>query len=213
MVTANPPASVLAADAFERTVTGGWGAADVGGSWTSVGGAAALSVSGGQGVMTLARGSTRQARLDGFTTTDAVVSVSYSSNVASAGGAASLTLIGREVGTSWYGAIARLESGGMMRMFLVRDNTALGQFVLPGSYVAGQQLNVKVSVTGTSPTTVRGKIWLAGTAEPAAWQATGTDSTAAMQVAGKIGVRANISGSSTIPTTVLRFDNLTATAS
>jgi hypothetical protein len=60
-----------------------------------------------------------------------------------------------------------------MRLYLLRDETSLGTSVLPGSYVVGQQLNLKVSVTGTSPTTVRGKMWLAGGAEPASWQATG----------------------------------------
>ena len=37
-MTAPPPATVLAADAFGRSVTGGWGSADTGGAWTSAAG-------------------------------------------------------------------------------------------------------------------------------------------------------------------------------
>ena len=207
-VTAPPPTNVLAADTFTRTVSNGWGTAETGGAWTAVGGAPSLSVSGGQGVMTLLKGETREARLDQLAATRVEASVLFSSNVASAGGAASLTLIGRRVGSSSYAVRARLEPGGVMRMYLLRDETSLGTYVLPGSYVAGQQLNVKVSVTGTSPTTVRGKMWLAGSTEPAAWQATGTDSTPAMQVPGGVSLRPNVSSSSSIASTVVRFDGL-----
>ena len=46
-VTAPPPATnLLAADAFTRTVSSGWGTAETGGAWTAVGGAPALSVVG-----------------------------------------------------------------------------------------------------------------------------------------------------------------------
>ena len=50
--------------------------------------------------MTLLKGETREARLDGISATSVEASVLFSSNVASAGGAASLTLIGRRVGSS-----------------------------------------------------------------------------------------------------------------
>ena len=194
-VTAPPQTSLLAADTFARTVTGGWGTAETGGPWTSVGGAPALSVSGGRGVMTILKGETREARLDGISVTGVEASVLFSSDVASAGGAASLTLIGRRVGSSWYAARARLEPGGVMRMYLLRNEVPSARR-LPGSYVAGEQLRVKVSVTGTGTTTVRGKMWLAAGAEPVSWQATGTDTTPSMQVAGSVSLRSNVSASS-----------------
>ena len=211
-VTAPPASNVLAADTFTRTVSSGWGTAETGGAWTVVGGTPALSVSGGKGVMTLLKGETREARLDGLSATRVEASVLFSSNVASAGGAASVTLVGRRVGSSWYAARARLEPGGVMRMYLLRDETSLGTYVLPGTYVVGQQLNVKVSVTGTGPTTVRAKMWLAGGPEPTTWQATGTDSTPALQVPGSVTLRPNVSASSTIASTVLRFDDLRVVA-
>ena len=70
--------------------------------------------------------------------------------------------------------------------------TTLSQVNVPGlTYTAApQQLLLRLQVTGTSPTTVRAKVWLAGTAEPAAWLLTSTDSTAGLQAPGGVGVKA-----------------------
>jgi len=135
-VTAPPSTNVLAADTFTRTVSSGWGTAESGGAWTAVGGASSLSVSGGQGVMTLHKGETREAQLSGLSATRAEASVRFSSNVASAGGAASVTLIGRRVGSNWYGVRARLEPGGVMRMYLLprRD---LPRYLCPSRLLRG----------------------------------------------------------------------------
>ena len=57
-----PPTTVLAADAFGRTTTGGWGSADTGGAWTPVSGASSFSVAPGGGRIVLgAAGQTRVA--------------------------------------------------------------------------------------------------------------------------------------------------------
>ena len=99
-----------------------------------------------------------------------------------------------------------------MRMYLLRDETSLGTYVLPGSYVAGQQLNVKVSVTGTSSDGGSREDVAGGRHGAPAWQATGTDSTPALQVPGSVTLRPNVSASSTIASTVLRFDGLRVVA-
>ena len=75
---------------------------------------------------------------------------------------------------------------------------------------AGDKLNVKVQATGTSPTTLRAKVWKVGTAEPAAWGASTTDTTAALQGAGSIGFEAYLSGSATNAPQVASFDDLWA---
>ena len=66
-------------------------------------------------------------------------------------------------------------------------------------------------MTGTSPTTVRAKIWRTGQAEPTAWLSSVTDSTAGLQVAGAIGLQSSLSSAAT-STVVTRFDNFSATA-
>src|SRR5207302_360381 len=48
---------------------------------------------------------------------------------------------------------------------------------------------VRVEFQGTNPTTIRARAWLDGTAEPTSWLLSTTDSTAAEQVSGAIGVR------------------------
>ena len=49
---------------------------------------------------------------------------------------------------------------------------------LPSSvtYGPGTGLEVRLQVVGTSPTTVRVKVWTTGTTEPTTWQRTATDS-------------------------------------
>jgi hypothetical protein len=71
-------------------------------------------------------------------------------------------------------------------------------------------LNVRLQVTGTSPTTLRLKVWPATAAEPAAWQLTGTDSAAGLQVAGAVGVTAYLSSGATNAPIVLRMSGLSA---
>ncbi|MFH4347080.1 hypothetical protein WAJ13_21740, partial [Acinetobacter baumannii] len=83
----------------------------------------------------------------------------------------SWTLIGRQVASDNYSARVRFEAGNTMRVYILRGETAIGaSYVLPGTYTAGTELSVRLQVTGTSPTTVRTKVWRSADAEPAAWQ-------------------------------------------
>ncbi|MBC9227703.1 PKD domain-containing protein [Aeromicrobium sp. zg-636] len=209
-----PPAEdELAADAFGRTVSGGWGTADRGGAWSVSGGAAAFSVSGAAGHISLAPSHTREARLGSVSTENSVSTAVYSVDQASAGGTLSLTALGRVIGSNEYAARIRLEPSGVVRLQLLRNQTELGggSVVIANDYTPGTKLNVKVSVRGTSPTTLGAKAWFAGSAEPANWQLTATDSTAGLQAAGVVGVRAALSSVSTVPTTRFNFDSYRVT--
>lgn len=210
-----PPPDVLASDAFERSATGGWGAADVGGAWTASGGTTApFSVAGGRGLLALAPAQTRTATLGSLSTSDAVVQVAVRADVASAGGAASATVLGRSIGTANYAARLRLDAGGAMRLFLLRGETALGAaggVVLPGTYAPGEAIVVRLSVRGTSPTALAASAWRATRSPPAQWQIQATDTTAGLQAAGQVALRGAISSSSTAPRTVLSFDDLRVT--
>ncbi|MCL3839192.1 PKD domain-containing protein [Aeromicrobium sp. zg-Y1362] len=210
VTVSEPPAEdVLAADAFGRSVTGGWGSADRGGAWTVSGGAAAFSVSDGAGHISLAPSHTREARLGSVSAENAVATAVYSVDQASAGGTLSLTALGRVIGSNEYAARVRLEPGGVVRLQLLRNQTELGggSVVVANSYTPGTKLNVKVSVRGTSPTTLGAKAWFEGSAEPANWQLSATDTTAGLQAAGTVGVRAALSSVSTVPTTRFNFDS------
>ncbi len=207
------PPGAVAFDTFTRSATGSWGTPDVGPAWTTLYGNAAFSVSGGQGVMSLAPTHTREARMGAVSSTRNQVELTLSSDQASAGGTMSVDVIARQVGSAAYSARVRLEPGGAIRLYLLRDQTILpgGNVLLPQRYVAGADVHVRVEATGTSPTTVRAAVWLEGSPEPSGWTASSTDSTAAMQAAGSVGVKGYLSGASTNPTQVLRFDDWAVT--
>jgi hypothetical protein len=67
-----------------------------------------------------------------------------------------------------------------------------------------------MQVVGASPTSLRFKAWPTGTAEPAAWQLTTTDSTTGLQAAGSVGFWTYLSGSATNAPVVVSLDDLTA---
>src|SRR5690606_9942442 len=121
------------------------------------------------------------------------------SETASAGGVASVTVIGRQVGSSTYSARLRFEGSGQGRLYLMRDETLLGGAIhtLSGTYTAGEAIKIKVKVSGTTPTTTAAKIWRASESEPAGWQIEATDSTAGLQAAGFPAIRLSLSAAST----------------
>lgn len=211
-VTAPPAANLLASDAFARTVAaGGWGSADLGGAWALSGGSASFAVADGVGTVSLTPSNTRIARL-GVSAADTVIRVSISADAVATGGAATATVIGRQVGASNYSARVRFEVGGGVRLYLLRDEVALGSYLMPGfTYTPGTVLNVAYSTTGASPTTLAAKVWKSTDPEPAAWQVTATDTTAGMQAAGTVGLMNTLSSASTLGSMVFKWDDLSVT--
>ncbi|WP_158603880.1 lamin tail domain-containing protein [Cryobacterium tepidiphilum] len=209
-----PPAggTDLATDTFERTASGGLGSAETGGAWTVAGSASAYGVSDGAAKITAAGGSNRYAYLNAVSSadTDLRATAWFTRPVSSS---VYVGVIGRQVGSDSYGARAVISSSGSVTLQLQRNtDTILRSASVPGlSYATGDKLAYRLQVTGTAPTTIQAKVWKAGTAEPAAWQATATDSTAALQKAGAIGLYTYLSRSAA-PTNLISFDDLTATS-
>ena len=92
--------------------------------------------------------------------TSTITNVQVSSDVVPTAGAVSATVVGRLVGTTNYSARLRFEPGGVLRMYLLRGETSLngGGYIVPGSYAAGQVVNVSLSVRGTAPTGGFGRV-------------------------------------------------------
>ena len=63
--------------------------------------------------------------------------------------------------------------------------------------------------SGTNPTTISMRAWADGSAEPATWQLTLTDATAALQAPGTVGLRTFLSGTATNAPVVMTFDDFT----
>ncbi|WP_377644494.1 PKD domain-containing protein [Oryzobacter terrae] len=202
-----------ARDAFGRTVTGGWGAADKGGAWTLSGTLSRYSVAGGLGTVNLGVGASATARLTSVAIQDTEITTTVTTDKAPTGGGQYVSVIARSVaGGSEYRGKLLLGSTGAVTAYVTRVDagveTALGSATVTGvTYTPGTVLKVRVQATGTSPTTVRLKVWT-GATEPTAWLLSRTDSTAVLQAAGSVGFYDYVSGSATNAPVVFRHDDL-----
>ncbi len=82
--------------------------------------------------------------------------------------------------------------------------------MLAGAVSPGTTYRVRVQAWGTGTTNLRTRVWAASATEPSTWQLSTTDSTAALQVAGGIALRAYLSGSATNGPMTVSFSDLTA---
>lgn len=218
-VTGPGDSGVLARDAFERRVINGFGTADVGGPWTTTGSGTSYAVDVGTGQLRLASpGGTLNAYLEQVSASAGDLRFSFAADKPATGSGIFLSAIGRRVpGAGAYQAKIVLRSSGAVGVSLVRVDAGGGSEVtlqsainLPGvTYVPGDRMNVRLQVLGTSPTTLNLKVWKVGSTEPSVWQRTATDSTAALQSGGGVGVRAYLSSSSTNAPVLVSIDELT----
>ncbi|MEC5180194.1 PKD domain-containing protein [Arthrobacter sp. CG_A4] len=211
-VTVAPAGGALARDAFARTLASGWGTADTGGAWSVNGSASSYSAGGGLGLMSLIAGRGPSTFLPGVSTTASNSLVTVSFDKIGNGGGSNLGVIGRRVGTEEYRGKVKVSSTGVTTLQLTRlaggAETTLAQVPAGITLTAGQQLQLRVEVTGTGPSTLRARTWRTGTAEPGAWGVTITDSTASLQAAGSTGLMSYLSGSATNAPVLARFDDL-----
>lgn len=212
-VTVGPSVAVLASDDFARTVTSGLGSATTGGVWATNG--SGFSVGGGQGQVRLAAGGQGPwAQLPQVPSTDVDLSARITLDARPNQAAAYAGTIGRRVGTADYRMKVKIDATGAMTLSVVRmagAETTLQSLVVPGpAYVGGTQLSTRLQVTGTSPTTLRAKVWPTAGTEPTAWQVSATDAEPALQSAGSVGLHTYVSSSATNAPWTFRFDDLVA---
>jgi PKD repeat protein len=210
-VAAPPAGSVLAQDTFTRTVTGGLGTAETGGPWTLSGTASNFAVNGSAATIASPAAANRYAYLDGVSSTDTEVRATIGFNRPTASSIYT-GLIGRRVGADTYGARVVVNSAGAVSLHLTRStNTNMSAATVSGlTFNTGDRLQFRLQVTGTAPTTIRAKVWKVGTAEPANWQLSTTDSTATLQSAGGIGIYSYLSTTGTPTPLTVSFDDLWA---
>jgi PKD repeat protein len=193
-----PGVQPLAADAFERSVTSGWGTADRGGAWTMTGSSAISSVTGGVGQLSGGIGRTVSATLGAVSGQDLAVQAEVTLPQAATGTGTWVSLGGRKVGSTDHRVTLRFQSTGVVDVRLDRTvdgaETVLATQRLAGTYTPGTALTVRLELEGTA---LRAKVWPAGTAEPAAWTLSATDDTAALQRPGSLFLEVYTSGSAT----------------
>ncbi|MBB1253187.1 C40 family peptidase [Streptomyces sp. OF3] len=188
-------------DAFNRTVSNGWGTSGGGGNWSNANGTSAnYSVSGGHGLinMTAANASRHTSVIDDITDLDA--RLSWSLDVMPTGNASSLALsFAYTATTSQYRARLSVLTTGTVQLILERESggstTTLGALTTVGTgYIVGDIWHIRAQRVGT---TLRCRAWKDGTTEPSTWLHEVTDDTLG---AGRIGVRGLAStGSTAIP--------------
>jgi PKD repeat protein len=210
--TATAPTTALARDGFDRTLTSSWGSADLGGTWTTTGGATRFSVAGGDGITQTPAGVTTTAALGVLpgTVTDTSVQLRMD---AVPNAVTHLSVAGRRVGSSSYSAKVRVAATGATDLRILRDSTDLTAGVAFGTpLTAGERLAVRVQVEGISPTTIRARAWKIGSTEPSSWTVTTTDATPALQAPGGVGLSTYLSSTATTGPATVRWDDLLVTA-
>ena len=218
-VTAQPTSTEFARDAFGRTVAaGGWGSADLGGAWTASVGNTRLSVTPGAGVMDLpAAGNNTGAYLGGVSQTSADITASVVMSAAPSAAGTDVYVSGRRVnGVGEYRFRVRFFPNGTVGLVLSRLQTGVaeafpgGEVVVPGlTYTPGTALNLRVQVFGTGTTTARARVWTGATEPTTTWHISRTDTTAALQANGALGLAAYRPGTNTTATTI-RFSAFSA---
>jgi PKD repeat protein len=217
VVVTAPAGTPFVSDTFNRTVTNGLGTADVGGAWSTVGAATAFSVAPGAAAYRLAAGAQLTGFLPSAPRTDADVLAAVSLNAVPVGGAVYIMVQGRRVSSgNEYNAKMLINADRSVTIRVSRlvgnvETALAGPIKIAGlTYTAGMVLNVRLQVTGTSPTTARARVWAASGTEPTTWQVSGTDATAALQVAGPVGLTAYMSGAVAPNPMIVSFSGLTA---
>ena len=216
VVTAPPTVLRFAADSFGRVVLNGLGTADVGGPWTVSGAASTFSVDGTANVRMATPGIRATLGLQQASSSHTDLTASLTVDRAPTGTGIYISALGRRVASGSYSAEIWLRPSGLVGLSLKRAATTGNGFIqssinIPGlTYAAGETLLVRLQVTGVSPTTIRAKVWKAGSAEPAAWQQSGTDATASLQAAGSVGYSTYISSTATNTPVTVKFDDLVA---
>jgi PKD repeat protein len=206
---APPGLSVIARDAFSRTLAAGWGAAELGGNWT-ISSSTSMSVDGANGRIVSSAATGRTAFLRSVTTVNSDLLVTLSSDKIPLGGSGMYVYAyARQVaGGSDYRGVLHFVPDGRVGLRIDRGSSVIGpEMMVPGlRYTANMKLKLRVQAVGSSPSTVRVRAWPDGTAEPATWMVTTTDNATGVQSPGWAGLGTWLSGSATNAPVTLSID-------
>ena len=223
-VTDTPGPAVLASDAFDRTVSGGLGTADVGGPWTVLQASGTRqSVAPGVASMTLpAAGNNTGSFLGNVSATSVDIRTSFNLSATPTGNGTYVYVTGRRVSNNnEYRVRVRVLADGRVALTVSRLTTSGttvtegfpgGETIVPGlSYTVGDSLNVRVQMSGTGTTQITASVWPATGTEPVTPNMIRTDTTVGLQAAGAIGLLVHRPALTTVATTV-GFTSFSATA-
>jgi hypothetical protein len=190
----------------------------LGGSWALASAAGDYDVNGSVGTMlvpVVGDPGTRTATLPDVVAQDVDIVAKVSLDRVATGNNTYVSLLARRGSADYLGRVRFTTTGvaAMQAAHAVGDNeTFMGSEVNPHiPYGPGTGVWVRMEVQGTSPTTVRMRIWADGSPEPSTWAYSVTDSTAGLQGSGTVGLQARLSSSATSAPTVISFDDFAVT--
>jgi hypothetical protein len=216
-----PARQTFARDTFVRTVSGGWGAANTGGTYALSGPAADFSVASGTGRERVpVPNAARTAFLPGVSVRDVDAQVRVRTDKLSQGGSETAYLLVRGSAGASAGYLLGLRFDPTNGVFARAVRTNAGAISLIGSEhkVSGLQASTsstawfRVQAVGANPTTLRVKAWATGQAEPTTWAVVTSDATAGLQTAGLIGMQGRLPSTTTNAPVTFFFNNLTVSA-
>ena len=214
-----PGPTVYASDTFARTVSGGWGTANYGGAYTLLNTASDFSVSSGTGKMVLPTGgSLRSASLADVSVRDSDFSFRFAANKVPGNQSEYIYAIARRTSASnAYRIKVRVAPTGavLLQASSVVNNaeaTIGSEVQVPGlTLTANSFIRVRAQLSGTNPTTIRIRAWVDGGSEPSTWQYTATNSTAALQTSGGVGLMTYVDSAVSNTPVTITFDDLLVT--
>lgn len=197
-------------DTFTRSVSGGWGTADSGQSWSVSGGTVGTdySVNGTAGVHVLTTVSTSRRSFIDTAYTDFDLYVDVTTSATATGG----SLFGGPTGryndsSNLYTARLEFTTANAIQLTLRRilggTETLLSAYDLPDTHVAGTYVRVRFKVTGVS---LLAKAWMATEPEPGTWFLSVTDS--GITTTSFFGTRSLTAAGNTNVNPEVRYDNL-----
>lgn len=197
-----------AKDDFSTNQTDTWGSADIGGTWTNVGGVAGnFDVAGGVGTHTLT--STNVSRRSLLTAPHADFDLYCDITTSATATGASLTgaVMARYLDIdNMY--LARLEFTTSntivlsIRKWLAASESSLGSYTTRLTHVAGTYVRVRFQGSGTA---LKARAWQVGALEPGLWDVEVTDSS--LTAAGSIGCRSISATGNTNVNPIVSYDN------
>jgi hypothetical protein len=124
------------------------------------------------------------------------------------------SLLVRRNGETSYGVRVRAAPTSVVIQLIRTVNgalTALATQTVPGYvFASGDVMHLRVQAVGTGSTALRASFWVNAQPVPTSWPLQATDTTAALQAPGGVGVHGYLSSTSTGPF-VMTVDNITAT--
>ena len=205
---------ILASDSFTRTVNGGWGNADTGGAYTLDGGNAVFSVDGAAGSINLPKAGANRGAILGATSAHDVDLRLRVRATQPTGGPLFIYGVARRNGNNEYRPKLVLNANGTVSAHAgvvvggVESSAGAAVVVTGLTQVPGTFIWLRALITGASPTTINVKAWADGLPEPATWNFTATNSAAALQGSGAVGLRTYLQTTVTNAPSTVSFDDL-----